>query len=51
MTGDESWYQETVVKKIYIEEIDDSSLSPLIVSRPLNKDPGLCPIGVGKVLR
>ena len=38
MAGDKSWYQETIVmqvmqialliKKVYIEEIDDSSLSP-----------------------
>ena len=38
MAGDKSWYQETMVmqvmqialliKKVYIEKIDDSSLSP-----------------------
>ena len=34
------------IKKIYIKKINDSSLSPLIVSRliPLNKNLGLCPI-------
>ena len=43
----------SLIKKICIEEIDDSSLSPLMASRlvPLNKNPGLRPIGVGEVLR
>ena len=42
----------SLIKKICIEEIDDSSLSPLMVSMlvPLNKNPGLRPIGVGEVL-
>ena len=42
-----------LIKKICIEEIDDSCLSPLMASRlvPLNKNHGLCPIGVGEVLR
>ena len=36
-----------------MEEIGDLSLSPLMASRliPLNKNPGLRPIGVGEVLR
>ena len=42
----------SLTKKICIEEIDDSSLSPLIapIMVPLNKNPDLCPIGVRKVL-
>ena len=32
----------SLIKKICIEEIDDSSLSPLMASNP-----GLCPIGIG----
>ena len=41
------------IKKICIKKINDSSLSPLMVSRliPLNKNLGLRPIGVGEVLR
>ena len=43
----------SLIKKICIEEIDDSTLSSLITSRqvPLNKNPGLLPIGLGEVLR
>ena len=43
----------SLIKKICIEEIDDSSLSPLIASNlvSLNKNPGLRLIGVGKILR
>ena len=43
----------SLIKKICIEEIDDSSLSPLMASRlvPLNKNSSLRPIGVGQVLR
>ena len=43
----------SLIKKICIEEIDDSSLSPLMTSRlvPLNKNSSLRPIGVGQVLR
>ena len=43
----------SLIKKIFIKEIDDSSLSPLMASRlvPLNKNPALRPIGVGQVLR
>ena len=39
----------SLIKKICIEEIDDSSLLSLMASRlvPLNKNPGLRPIGVG----
>ena len=42
-----------LIKKICIEEIDDSSLLPLMASRlvPLNNNPGLRPIGVEEVLR
>ena len=41
-----------LIKKICIEELDDSCLSPLMAPRlvPLNKNHGLCPIGVGEVL-
>ena len=43
----------SLIKKICIEEIGDSSSSPLIALRlvPLNKHPDLLPIGVGEVLR
>ena len=43
----------SLIKKICIKEIDDSSLSPLMASRlvPLNKNPALRPIGVVEVLR
>ena len=42
-----------LIKKICIEKIDDSSLSPLMASRlvVLNKNSGLRPIEVGEVLR
>ena len=63
MAENGSWYQETMMmqvtiyvkltKKLCIEEIDNLSLSSLMASRllPLNKNPGLRPIGVGEVLR
>ena len=43
----------SLIKKKSIEEIEDSSLSPLTTTRlvPLNKNPGLRPIGVGEVLQ
>ena len=43
----------SLIKKICIKEIDVSSLPPLMTSRlvPLNKNPGLRPIGVREVLR
>ena len=42
-----------LIKKICIKEIDDSYLPPLMASRlvQLNKNNGLCPVGVGEVLR
>ena len=49
-------YKENIaslIKKICIKEIGDSSLSPLMTSRlvPLNKNPGLRPIGVRELLQ
>ena len=43
----------SLIEKICMEEIDDSSLSSLMASRlvPLNKNPGLRSIGVGEVLQ
>ena len=43
----------SLIKKICIEEMGDSSSSPLIASRlvPLNKHPDLLPIGAAEVLR
>ena len=43
----------SLIKVICIREINDQSLTPLMASRlvPLNKNPGLRPIGVGEVLR
>ena len=43
----------TVIKKICVEDITDNSLESLMASRlvPLDKNPGLRPIGVGEVLR
>lgn len=42
-----------VVKKMCVQVINDNSLEALLASRlvPLNKNPGLSPIGVGEVLR
>ncbi len=42
-----------VIKKICVENINDNSLEALMASRlvPLDKQPGLRPIGVGEVLR
>ena len=42
-----------LVRKICSVEVKDPSLAPLLASRlvPLNKNPGLRPIGVGEVLR
>ena len=41
------------IKSICTKEINDTSLAPLMASRlvPLDKNPGLRPIGVGEVLR
>ena len=43
----------TVIKKMCVEDITDNSLESLMASRlvPLDKNPGLRPIGVGEVLR
>ena len=43
----------SVIRRICTAEIKDLSLTPLMASRlvPLNKNPGLRPIGVGEVLR
>ena len=42
-----------VIKKICSEDIADNSLESFLACRlvPLNKNPGLRPIGVGEVLR
>ena len=42
-----------MIKSICTESIDDNSLEPLLASRlvPLDKKPGVRPIGVGEVLR
>ena len=42
-----------LVRRICSVDVKDSSLAPLLASRlvPLNKNPGLRPIGVGEVLR
>ena len=43
----------TFIRSIYTQTIDDDSVGALMASRliPLNKMPGLRPIGVGEVLR
>lgn len=43
----------SLIRKVCSVEVKDSSLAPLLASRlvPLNKNPGLRPIGVGEVLR
>jgi len=43
----------SLIRRICTVEINDVSLAPLMASRlvPLNKNPGLRPIGVGEVLR
>ena len=42
-----------VARKMCIEETNDSTLEALLAARliPLDKNPGLRPIGVGEVLR